>query len=211
MQVLNSPSREEVNAAHFKGSWLGIGVSSVRNVAHVSKFKTWSWVVLLLSSIPIHLLFNSSIFQTDHEESLFHLTIASEDFVNGATFYSPGASLFPACFPPRGFGTLGCIDYGDIYYEILPLRDVLATYGKKSSNPAKNITIAATNGHRWTKIDAQQCKQEYITCSGLKNHRDLILIADIPGGWIRDGMYGIFCRVLFDTALLGVIHRLTDK
>ncbi|KAI1344924.1 hypothetical protein F5Y15DRAFT_364206 [Xylariaceae sp. FL0016] len=40
MQVLNSPSREEVNEAHFRGSWLGIGVPSVRNAFRVSRFKT---------------------------------------------------------------------------------------------------------------------------------------------------------------------------
>lgn len=67
MQVLNSPSREEVNAAHFRGSWMGIGIPSVRNAFKVSRFKTVCWLCLLISSIPIHLLFNSTVFQTDRK------------------------------------------------------------------------------------------------------------------------------------------------
>lgn len=91
MQVLNAPSRREVDRAHRRGTFLGIGVPSVRNAFHVGRFKTWCWVVLLLSSVPIHLLFNSAVFQTDQRASDFHLTIASEEFASGGKYYAPGA------------------------------------------------------------------------------------------------------------------------
>ena len=38
-----------------------------------------SLIIYVISSIPIHLLFNSAIFQTDYRESDFSLTIATED------------------------------------------------------------------------------------------------------------------------------------
>ncbi|KAK8049202.1 hypothetical protein PG994_010932 [Apiospora phragmitis] len=41
MQVLNAPSRREIDKAHIKGSFLGVGVPSVRNAFAVSPFKTW--------------------------------------------------------------------------------------------------------------------------------------------------------------------------
>ncbi|KAK8089447.1 hypothetical protein PG997_004408 [Apiospora hydei] len=72
MQVLNAPSRRELDKVHIKGSFLGLGVPSVHNAFAVSPFKTCCWVVLLLSSIPIHLLFNSAVFQADQRASDFH-------------------------------------------------------------------------------------------------------------------------------------------
>ncbi|KAI0843705.1 hypothetical protein F5Y06DRAFT_255622 [Hypoxylon sp. FL0890] len=180
MQVLNSPSREEVNVAHFKGSWVGIGIPSARNVFHVSKLKTLCWAVMLASSIPIHLLFNSAIFETDHRESDFHLTIGTEEFVNGGTFYPPGASLLPA-----GGSVLGL----DIYETYFGGEVNLTDYANKESNIVQNISATATNAYRWERLETQECKQEYIDCAGLKNHRSLALIVDKPGGWIRDQMW----------------------
>ncbi|KAI1139810.1 hypothetical protein F5Y05DRAFT_380161 [Hypoxylon sp. FL0543] len=180
MQVLNSPSREEVNVTHFKGSWVGIGVPSARNVFHVSKSKTLCWALLLASSVPIHLLFNSAIFETDHRESDFHLTIASEEFVNGGTFYPPGASLLPA-----GGGVLRRrISDTDFGSEIN-----LTDYADRESDIVQNISATARNANQWERLETRECKQEYITCAGLKNHRSLVLIADKSGGWIRDQMW----------------------
>ncbi|KAI0100684.1 hypothetical protein F4776DRAFT_649322 [Hypoxylon sp. NC0597] len=180
MQVVNSPSREEVNAAHLKGSWLGIGVPSARNFFHVSKFKTLCWIVLLASSIPIHLLFNSAIFETDHRESDFHLTIGTEEFVNGGTFYPPGASLLPAggsFLSPPGLES----DYGS---EVN-----LTDYTSRGTDIVKNISATAINAYHWKRLETKECKQEYIDCGGLKNYRSLALIVDKPGGWVRDQMW----------------------
>lgn len=67
MQVLNAPTREDVDRAHAKNRWLEIGVPSIRNILHLSRFKTIAWVLFNVTSIPIHLLFNSAIFQTDYQ------------------------------------------------------------------------------------------------------------------------------------------------
>lgn len=67
MQVLNAPTRKEVDRAHAKNRWLEIGVPSIGNIFHVSSFKTIAWVLFNLSSVPIHLLFNSAVFQTDYQ------------------------------------------------------------------------------------------------------------------------------------------------
>lgn len=66
MQVLNAPSREEVDQSHTRGSWLEIGVLSARNIFRLSPFKTIAWLGFLISSIPIHLLFNSAIFEASY-------------------------------------------------------------------------------------------------------------------------------------------------
>lgn len=95
MQVLNAPTREEVDCADAKKRWLEIGVPSIRNAFHVSKFKTLSWMLFNFSSIPIHILFNSTNYESDYQGSQWRLTLASEAFFHGSKYYGPGAGLMP--------------------------------------------------------------------------------------------------------------------
>lgn len=158
-----------------------------RNAFLVSKVKTVCWVLLLLCSIPIHILFNSTVFQMDQRGSDYHLTIASEGFVNGAGFYPPGASLTPAGFysnsswnatyaryppSPLGFG------YGGM--------QGLSVYSDPTSTAYRNITVAAANGAQWDNLNPHDCYNEYINCDGLSLHRDLIVVVDQPDGWARN-------------------------
>ncbi|KAI1088679.1 hypothetical protein F5B19DRAFT_505454 [Rostrohypoxylon terebratum] len=193
MQVLNSPSRQELNTAHFQGSWMGIGIPSVRNVFRVSRFKTWSWVCLLLSSIPIHLLFNSTVFQTDQRDSDYHMTIATEEFINGGSYYAPGAGLVQAGFEFYTDTTTGSHYFSPTSISVTsgsygwPVN--LSDYANTSSDVMKNISATALTAGTWEKLDIGPCKQEYISCSGLKNHQNVILVVDAPDGWKRDDMW----------------------
>lgn len=56
MQVLLSPSREEVDKAHENRRWLEIGTHSLRNFIHVNKARSILWTILALSSVPFHLM-----------------------------------------------------------------------------------------------------------------------------------------------------------
>lgn len=56
MQVLCSPSRIECETAHQRGSWLDIGIPSIRNLKYISKRRKLLWLALASSSIPLHLL-----------------------------------------------------------------------------------------------------------------------------------------------------------
>jgi hypothetical protein len=56
MQCLSAPTREEVNQAHAKNKWLDIGIPSVRNLTHISRKRLLLWMLLGLSSLPLHLL-----------------------------------------------------------------------------------------------------------------------------------------------------------
>ena len=64
MQCLVAPSRKEVDIAHSKGIGLDIGVPSVRNLRHISRCRVFLWLALGLSTLPLHLLWNSAIFST---------------------------------------------------------------------------------------------------------------------------------------------------
>ena len=54
MQILGTPTREEVDQAHARGVWLDIGVMSWRNVKWIGLWRVAEFVVLMLSSAIIH-------------------------------------------------------------------------------------------------------------------------------------------------------------
>lgn len=55
-QVLSSPTRREVDKAHEKRRWLDIGVTSVRNFAHISGFRAILGIIILFTAISIQVM-----------------------------------------------------------------------------------------------------------------------------------------------------------
>lgn len=62
MQCLGSPSRTEIDEAHKKGSWLDVGVPSMGNLWKTATYRKILWWGLAVSTIPLHLLWNSAVF-----------------------------------------------------------------------------------------------------------------------------------------------------
>ena len=60
MQLQAAPTRKNVNAAHNAGDWLDIGVPSLRNLRYIGNWRRFSWLLLALSSLPIHLMYVES-------------------------------------------------------------------------------------------------------------------------------------------------------
>jgi len=56
-QVLTAPTRNEIDIAHSERKWLDIGVSSLHNLRHISGKRVTAWILLALTSVPIHLLY----------------------------------------------------------------------------------------------------------------------------------------------------------
>lgn len=58
MQCLSAPTRREIDSAHSRqpGMYLDIGVPGIRNIGYISRRRAVLWVVLGLSSLPLHLL-----------------------------------------------------------------------------------------------------------------------------------------------------------
>ena len=57
MQVLCSPTRNEIDAAHCKVRWLNIGVLSPHNLRFIRGRRALLWWILGISSLPLHLLY----------------------------------------------------------------------------------------------------------------------------------------------------------
>ncbi|SPO04312.1 uncharacterized protein DNG_06995 [Cephalotrichum gorgonifer] len=182
MQVLNSPTREEVDAAHAKGKSVEIGVPSLSNLLGLSRFKGFTWVVLAVFSLPVHLLFNSAVFQTDFHGKSWNLTVAAEPFVDGAGFFLPGASLAIPGFD-EGYG--GTVDVAEFLNE---------------SSPAVAMfrTTASTVG-TWKRLDAATCRGEYLRCNPRQDFKDVVLVVNTDGedntlGWTRTEVFDMGSR-----------------
>jgi hypothetical protein len=183
MQIMNAPSRKEIDRVHAKGTFLDIGVPSWRNTYYVSKFKTGAWALLLLSSVPIHLLFNSAVFATDRREANFRLTIATEGFTTGAPYFIPGASLSGAGLPD--FRLTYGIDKG------YGSSESLYSYKALSSKEVSNITRTAAVAASWKRLDARACADEYVGCYGLRKYRDLVIVVDPSVIWTRSKVWDL--------------------
>ena len=64
MQCLSSPTRDEIDGAHRNYKWLDIGIPSLRNFKHKSRGKLLLWYLMAISSVPLHLLYNSVVLST---------------------------------------------------------------------------------------------------------------------------------------------------
>lgn len=91
MQCLSSPTRSEIDKAHGQGVWLDIGVPSVRNLRRLSTTRIVLWWLLAVSSIPLHLLYNSAVFSSLGIYR-YNAFLVSSEFLDGAPF---DLSIFP--------------------------------------------------------------------------------------------------------------------
>ncbi|KAI1208973.1 uncharacterized protein F4807DRAFT_467948 [Annulohypoxylon truncatum] len=94
MQLQAAPTREDIDRAHearafeqnpdhTEGRWLDIGVPSLRNLRYVSPWRRFGWFLLALSSIPIHLMYNSAVFQSLASND-YTIAVVKDSFVNGS-------------------------------------------------------------------------------------------------------------------------------
>lgn len=172
MQVLNAPSRPELDASHARGKWLDIGIVSWRNAISLSKFKLAAWIALCLTSIPIHMLFNSSVFQITSRSGDFHVVIASEGFLRGEPYSFPGADLM--------------LEEGRFVEDIK---------AEKNLVQRRNISDTAARAPGWERLDMTTCQRIYKPgpCSGLSGHRNLVIVIDGPG-WRREDLWNFTAK-----------------
>lgn len=56
MQCLSAPTRPDVNEAHAQRKWVDIGTFSIRNFGIMDTKRKVLWVLLFISSFPIHMM-----------------------------------------------------------------------------------------------------------------------------------------------------------
>ncbi|KAK1851082.1 hypothetical protein CCHR01_06310 [Colletotrichum chrysophilum] len=182
MQICNAPSRQEIDKTHAKQDWLDIGIPSWRNAFRISWFKFVAWSILFLTSIPIHMIFNSSVILLDNRMGDYRMTIATQGYFEGAAYIPPGASLVNSPplttyfnnsdqYQPPGLGNSSLIP------DIQPHTD------NQSITHAQYLASTATNAQGWKMMDVSACLGMYTekSCYGLRDYRDVVIIVEGPG------------------------------
>lgn len=123
MQVLNAPTRTDCDRAHAKGDWLDIGITSLRNITRITRPRRVLWILLGLSSVPIHLLYNSAAFKTIDAND-YQVVVAMPPFID------------PSTAPPPHTNRSSYSDYGSEYHWNLsePTRDAYLEPGSNFEN-----------------------------------------------------------------------------
>ncbi|KAI0193810.1 hypothetical protein F4808DRAFT_355826 [Astrocystis sublimbata] len=90
MQVIAAPTRRDIDNAHAQRKSMEIGVLSLRNLSTLPKTKIALFLTLGLSSLPIHLFFNSVILESISSTDAL-IVLAAETFLTGEQDFSlPG-------------------------------------------------------------------------------------------------------------------------
>lgn len=195
MQILSAPSRHEIDQAHALIQSLDIGIPSIKNLSYISNFKITSWLIFLITSVPLHLFFNSAVFETTYLGSNWNLTLATQAFTKGAPFFPPGASLLPAgdlgpASGPRYNGNDGVANIGGYGEKV-----ALAQYWDNSSVIRRSISSTAKDAHSWTLLDVVRCQNEYKSCNPRKIYSNVVLVvsSDVPDftGWTRSQVFDL--------------------
>ncbi|KAK8131082.1 hypothetical protein PG984_007520 [Apiospora sp. TS-2023a] len=201
MQIVTSPSRPEIDVAHAYLRSLDIGFQSLRNVPSLSHFKQSCWLLLLLSTIPIHLLFNSAIFETRVQENAWNLTIATEEFIRVGQYWPPGASLTTsgASSPALEFCSVG--DVRDQYGVPGCSRRVagygyvveIGEYWKQAGTARESLKDISRKASSWDLLETERCMREFRPTEPRARYKSLVIIVDTgttePRGWRRTDVY----------------------
>ena len=101
MQCLSSPTRKEIDKAHARHAWLDVGIPSFRNLRRLSKCRVALWWLLAISSIPLHLLYNSAVFTTLSTQE-YNVFLVSKEFPSGSPFNASAGKFWGSGYEKTG-------------------------------------------------------------------------------------------------------------
>ncbi|KAI9036914.1 uncharacterized protein KD926_001158 [Aspergillus affinis] len=97
-QYLAAPTREDVDQAHAHGSWMDIGIPSLRNIRRMKWQNKALWIVLMVTSLPNHLIYNSVILNA-RSSNEYTVMVGPHDY-NGSKPLNVSDEV-ASCFPKK--------------------------------------------------------------------------------------------------------------
>ncbi|KAI9884895.1 MAG: hypothetical protein M1823_003302 [Watsoniomyces obsoletus] len=160
MQRLSAPTREEVDKAHAAGTWLDIGIPSVRNVWRISRQRRNIWILLALSSVPLHLLYNSAVFPQLSAVDYSVIAI-SEDVLRGGAFNRSN--------PFSSLTTIEMLYWARNYtsaLEPLPIRECVQAYSSELVSDRGLSLLILRDFKEKTVYEFATSTDRMVTCGG---------------------------------------------
>jgi hypothetical protein len=191
MQIVSSPSRKDIDNNHAWLRSLSIGLSSPTNIPVLPRKKQICWAILLLSSVPIHLFFNSAIYSTSYQSTSWNVTIATDYFVqNGLenqTYWLPGASLaISGTFSPAQQIQDPGVGYGE--------RVTDGYWGAGNHGVRQEIAVTARDCASWDVLNAKSCMDEFRPDKYRMKYKNVAIIVSAnttdSRGWKRNEIFG---------------------
>ncbi|KAK4122382.1 hypothetical protein N657DRAFT_576349 [Parathielavia appendiculata] len=90
-QVIASPTREEVTAAHLGREWLDIGIPSFRGIRRIERGRGFLAVMVLVMAVLTQIMYNAVIYVSQTAPN-YKAALVSEPFVAGASFNSDSSN-----------------------------------------------------------------------------------------------------------------------
>lgn len=145
MQCLSAPVREEIDKGHLERIAFDIGIPSLKNLRRISRIKLILWALLAVSSIPLHLVYNSVVFSTLSTHS-YAVLLVTPDFLSGAPFLDTTPLIIDASRRVVDGITRMLLD--DI---------------AKIENIQRNVSVSKQDqsNSEWQELDSRQCREAY--------------------------------------------------
>lgn len=140
MQCMMSPTRSECDAAHARGDWFDIGAPGIRNLRRISGQRRILWTLLLMTSIPIHLLYNSAVFKTlDTNE--YRYVLIGDQFID-----SQAVNVSQSTIANQAVESSRLQYHGEPnMYENLDIEACISAYGGTFVSGYSNVILITTN------------------------------------------------------------------
>ncbi|RDA89814.1 hypothetical protein CP533_0873 [Ophiocordyceps camponoti-saundersi (nom. inval.)] len=126
MQLQAAPTRANVDVAHQQGRWMDIGVPSLRNLKYLTRRRLLAWILLALSSIPVHLIYNSAVFQSLSSSS-YAVIVVKDSFLRGSSWNLTAADARAAGDPAWNESRVSP-DYVNYTHVVQDLQQSAAAY-----------------------------------------------------------------------------------
>ena len=150
MQCLSFPTRDEIDLAHSRGTWLDIGVPSIRNLRYIPWKRIMLWLLLGVSTLPLHLLWNSSIFSTLQNND-YTVTVVAQDFLQDT-----GLNCSSVSHTDYTYSDIICNMYaaaGAKTLERLEPEDCVKAYGNRVLSQWSNLIAVSNSTRRFLQMD----------------------------------------------------------
>lgn len=161
MQILTSPTRSDVDEANSNGKSLCIGLQSMGNLSSISPKRSCMWLLLALSSIPLHLLYNSSTFSMTNAYEYSSLVTKPEFLL-----LSEGLEFTGGAFDPEALEIYGRVHRKRSNFTRLERDDCEKRYSKNFMTDRKDVVMVKPSSSTLLFSTSTRCH----------NHERLILL-----------------------------------
>ncbi|PLN84163.1 hypothetical protein BDW42DRAFT_163090 [Aspergillus taichungensis] len=178
LQCLASPSRSEVDEAHGRKTWLPIGVPNIVSLLRNQRGRRWYLgAVLLTTSLPIHLIYNSAAYFSMGPTE-YAVVVAQDKLIR----YRDNSTDFEQCFAANvGIEPLqfnAAIKDGN--FKSLSKEDCVETFAQDYVS-GQRVLVLVTN--------ASMPDTEPVAWVGKGNFRSFEVKSDSVFDWLCDGDY----------------------